>query len=156
MQSELESKGLKAELKKLGKGDYETTMTLASYLAEETVDRLDLLILDLNQREFQVLSNMIEDKSILKVSQIVVHAEFKPVWEENVLNWSKELNARALLHLDMFMEMEELGFKIMEVKLKKYSSSLIWTKLIKINIGNFQIFTFFFENFDRIFFARIH
>ena len=45
--------------------------------------------------------------------QLTLRGEFKPIWEADVLNWSKELNARALNHLDVFIELQRLGLKIL-------------------------------------------
>jgi len=68
--------------------------------------------MDLAQREWQVLNKLVEDGSLASVSAIALRSEFKPIWEDNVLNWVKETNARAILHLDTMSDMEQRGMKI--------------------------------------------
>lgn len=67
MTDELAESKIEAFQLKLGKGDYEKTITLSDLMKKRQLTHIDVLILDLNQREWQVIDKIIEDGLLSKV-----------------------------------------------------------------------------------------
>lgn len=74
------------------------------------------LLLDLEGREWGALQAARHEGALQGVRSVVVRGEFKPLFEGQVLHWVKELNARALLHLEEWAHWDALGLHLVHAQ----------------------------------------
>lgn len=76
---------------------------------------IDLLVLDVEGKEFRVLKQAVKDGALRGVAQVAARADFAPIWEAHEVHWAKSIARRALLKMNVMRSMDAMGLKIFSV-----------------------------------------
>lgn len=95
--------------------DYENALTLESFMHRMKISAVNILVLDVQGKEFRVLKKAVKDGSLRGVAQVAARADFAPIWEAHEVHWVKSVARRALLKLNVMKAMAEMGMKIYSV-----------------------------------------